>query len=238
MHAVADLNTESRGSLRKKLLLLLPILVALFLYALSGHLAQHAAKVWIVKFPLDDQIPFVRWFIFPYFYWYLYSYGTIVLLMALQGAGRNYRRFVLSMTVTLVVAIVIFLTFPTHVPRPLVEGNDLAARMVRMIYGIDPPYSCLPSIHVAFSVLTFLELDILLRRGLSSSLLLRTALRAANATSALLICMATMFVKQHFSPDVISGIGIAVAARLLVMAMMRRSENRSGIEKTKTEAPR
>jgi hypothetical protein len=235
MYAVTGIDAGRWAGLRNKLLLLLPVIAMSLLYRVTGHLAQGADSVWIVKFALDDQIPFIRWFVYPYVYWYLYSYGAIGLLMLMRGAGRRYRRYVLSTALAYAAACVIFLIFPTYMPRPaVVEGSDLAAWLVRWLYRIDLPYNCLPSVHVAISVLTGWELELLLRQWQAWPTrlrLLRLALRAANAGSAILICLSTLLVKQHLSPDLIGGVIVAVAARWAVEGAMRRRELRHGGEK-------
>jgi hypothetical protein len=114
-----------------------------------------------------------------------------------------------------------FRSFPTTVVRPDVPGDHLAAKLVRQLYEIDPPYNCLPSIHVAFSVLTFLEFDRLLRvqgkRNRQS--VTWGAGRIANLSVAILICLSTLFIKQHYSPDLIAGLRL----HLLPVMARRRS---------------
>lgn len=220
MPASVDSRAKSRRSFLGKLLLLLPILAALSLYRIAGHLARNAWDAWIVKWPIDDQIPFVTSFVYAYCFWYFYTYGTVLFLLLRRGAERIYRRFTLSMTLTLVLAVIVFFLFPTHIDRPVVVGGSLADQLVRAIFRIDPPYNCLPSIHVAFSVLTCIEWDRWLRgahpvtSGLFRSA--RFSLRVANIAVAVLICLSTLFIKQHYSPDLAGGIAVALIALLVV----------------------
>ena len=83
----------------------MPVLVALFLYRVIGQQALTFDTVWIVKLPIDDYIPFVTSFAYAYFFWYIYSYGSIFLLLFLPGADFYYRRYLLSMALTLFIAL-------------------------------------------------------------------------------------------------------------------------------------
>ena len=222
MRFAPDAFAGGRRSFLWKLLLLLPILAALTLYRVIGHNAHTFDPIWIVKLPIDDLIPFVASFAYAYFFWYIYSYGTIFLLFALPGAGRSYRRYTLSMAVTLAIALGVFLAFPTHMVRPEILGNSLADDMMRLVFSVDPPYNCLPSIHVAFSVLTLLELEELLSRSSGIPRALTLVLRLANGAVAVLICLSTLLVKQHYSPDLFAGIAVALTARWGVSTAIRR----------------
>lgn len=192
----------------------LPVVAALAGYRIIGLHTQATGFAWTVRFPLDEKIPFLSGFAYAYYFWYLYSYGAILLLLFRPDGGHAYRRYVFTMFLALLMSLAVFAVFPTTVARPEVPGDHLAAKLVRRLYEVDPPYNCLPSIHVAFSVLTLLEIDRLLRvRGTGRRHpVLRGAGRVANLAVAILICLSTLFVKQHYSPDLIAGIAVALAA--------------------------
>ena len=213
MPGSTDRRTSGWREYAVMVLWVLPVLAALVCYRWIGHHAEAVGTAWMVRLPLDDQIPFVSAFVYAYVFWYLYSYGAILLLMLRPGGGHVFRHYVLSMFLVLLVALVVFVIFPTTVLRPDVPGDSLAAKIVRQIYQIDPPYNCLPSIHVAFSTLTLLELDRLLRskKGQPHPVA-RGVGRVANLIAASLICLSTLFIKQHYSPDLFAGIAVALTA--------------------------
>lgn len=195
-----------------RVLWVLPVVIALAGYRWIGLHTEATGIAWTIRLPLDDRIPFVSGFVYPYFFWYLYSYGAILLLMLRVDGRHTYRRYVFAMFLALLVALVVFVVLPTTVLRPDIPGDHLAARMVRRLYAVDPPYNCLPSIHVAFSVLTALAFDRLLRSKAKWHPVMRGAGRIANLVAAVLICLSTLFIKQHYSPDLFAGIAVALAA--------------------------
>ncbi len=203
-----------------KALWAVPVLIALGGYRLTGVYASGIGRAWVVRLPVDDIIPLVPAFVYVYVFWYLYSYGTILLLMLRRSTVHAYHRYTLSMLLTMMVCLVFFIWFPTTVARPEVGGDTLAPRLLRAIYAIDPPYNCLPSIHVAFSVLTGWELDRMLRADFAAAPAARIVSRVLNLATAVLICLSTLFTKQHFSPDLLAGVAVAVAARLAAQAWL------------------
>ncbi len=225
MPASADSRAKGWRSFLGKLLFLLPVLAALSLYRVAGIMARNTGDAWLVIWPVDHRIPFKVSFVYAYYFWYFYSYGTILFLLFRRGAERIYQRYALSLALTLLVAVTVFFLFPTRIDRPEVVGDSLAAQMVRLIFRIDPPYNCLPSIHVAFSVLTCIEWDRWLRAAHPGapgpSRMVRISLRSANIGVAALICLSTLFIKQHYSPDLVGGVAVALAALLVVTLAMR-----------------
>ncbi len=214
-----------------KALWAVPVFIALGGYRLTGLHAAASGHAWVVRLPLDGWIPLVPAFVYVYIFWYVYSYGTILLLLLRPSTTHAYHRYTLSMLLTMMLCLVFFIWFPTTVPRPEVWGDHLAPRLLRGIYALDPPYNCLPSIHVAFSVLTGWELDRLLRTDLAQAPAAQAWLRIANATTAVLICLSTLFVKQHFSPDLLAGVAVAVAARFTAQSWLRTRARQLVLEK-------
>ncbi|MBP7401630.1 MAG: inositol phosphorylceramide synthase [Clostridia bacterium] len=224
MRSTASSGAAGAGNRLADFLLLAPLLAGLALYRYVGILTQAEGAAWVLKLPLDDRIPFIAGFIYIYYFWYLYSYGSLAVLLFWKNRGDACRKVLLSMSLTLALSIVVFRFFPTHVPRPEVTGDGPAVALVRAVYGVDPPYNCFPSIHVAFSVLTCLTLDALLRRAEVRPAAWRTVLRVVNVAAAASICLSTLYVKQHFSPDVAGGIAAALISWTVVSAAMRKAD--------------
>lgn len=154
----------------------------------------------ILIFPLiDDLIPFWTAAAVPYLYWYFYVVFTGIVLFFYKK-GKYYIRFTGSMTLAVFISAIIYIVFPTHVPRPVLEGNDIFTVIMRYVHTIDAPYNCFPSMHVFYSFICFWFLLYYRKNSLVFNLF--------NILSFAVSCAATLLTKQHYVPDVIGGIAI------------------------------
>lgn len=95
-----------------------------------------------------------------------------------------------------------FVLYPTAAPRPtLVSGQGFAVWGLRALYSADPPYNCFPSLHVAHSFVSALACSRVHRRVGILALL-----------AATLVAFSTLFTKQHYVLDVVSGAALALVA--------------------------
>jgi membrane-associated phospholipid phosphatase len=170
-----------------------------------GVINKYAGNAHILCTHIDSIIPFEKVFIVPYLSWPFYFMSALIYL-AIFDAG-NYFRLLISSVSGKVVCFVIYLSYTTTVPRPEVVGNDFFAHLVRTTYGNDRPYNCFPSIHVLCALLTCMFLFKHSKR---------ISVRIYATTFCVLISLSTMFVKQHYSPDVIAGLVLGGALYALV----------------------
>ncbi len=123
------------------------------------------------------------------------------------------RRAVLAYLTMVSVAYAGFLLYPTVAPRPSqVAGDGFFAWSLRGVYGIDPPYNCFPSLHVAYSSLAAL-VAYHVHRGVG---------RAAVLWAAI-ISVSTLFTRQHYVVDIVAGVAIAYAAYALLVRRAPRA---------------
>jgi membrane-associated phospholipid phosphatase len=71
--------------------------------------------------------------------------------------------------------------------------------MLIFVHNIDAPYNCFPSQHVAYSWL-----------GAFIALKFNPLIGIFVTIAAILISLSTMFIKQHWFVDVLSGIAVAL----------------------------
>lgn len=143
---------------------------------------------------IDQLIPFNKLFIIPYVYWYAYTVGILVFFAIVDN--KSYFRLLMSIVAGMCISFIIYYIFPTTVPRPEVVGNDILSKLVRDIYSHDKPFNCFPSIHI---LETFLVTAFLWKYSRN------TILRVFMIISASAIYLSTLFVKQHYFLDVVSG---------------------------------
>jgi membrane-associated phospholipid phosphatase len=114
------------------------------------------------------------------------------------------RRTILAFISIWLFADICFLVYPTVGPRnPKVVGDDFFVWALRVIYDSDHRYNCLPSLHVAQC---FLAAFVCYRvhRGVG----------AVAGVWASLVGLSTLYTKQHYVLDVVTGALLAYVAYL------------------------
>ncbi len=113
-----------------------------------------------------------------------------------------------------IVAYICFLAYPTVAPRPEeVTETGFGAWGLRLLYGMDPPHNCFPSLHVAHSFVSALTC-FRVHRGVG----------IAAIISASLVGLSTLFTKQHYVLDVIAGVLMAVVAYAIFVRPQPREQ--------------
>lgn len=119
----------------------------------------------------------------------------IVLPVLVVRQEEHIRRTVLAYLSVWITSYVCFLVYPTAAPRPAtVTGEGFGVWSLRILYATDPPYNCLPSLHVAHSFVSALTCHRVHRR-----------VGFAAVLAASLVGLSTLFTKQHYILDVIAG---------------------------------
>lgn len=140
---------------------------------------------------LDARIPFLPEFIFGYV---LYYPWVLLPLLVVKSRGALHRALG-AFTLSQVVAETVFIFFPSHIVRPQVVGEGLAAALVRLVYRLDQGWNLFPSLHVGHTLI--------------AALFVTKDARPAVATivwvGTLVIWISTVLVKQHFVLDIPAG---------------------------------
>lgn len=203
-HRFAQLPDLRRfGHLR--LLLFWP-LFSLTFYALE-HL-RPPVYYHPMRCALDAMLPFCRWFVIPYVFWFLFVAGMLA-WTALQDVPA-FRRMMKFIILTYSFALLTYWLFPNcqHL-RPVLSDNDVLTRLVSMLYRSDTNTNVCPSIHVIGSLAVWLaardmkQLPPLLRKYLIPAM-------------AILISVSTVFLKQHSALDMLAALLVCAAAYPLV----------------------
>jgi membrane-associated phospholipid phosphatase len=198
------------------------ILPAGLFYTLCNYLASQLGRYIVWQLPVDSWIPFSRWFILPYFSWYLQIGITVAWLVFSPHTGRLLHRMVIAMDIAVLIAAVFYLAMPTMMIRPEVAGTDILSQMIRRIYEIDLPFNCFPSMHVFWATIIARFLALVGPR--------KTWFRLLNYGSLLLIILSTVFTKQHYTPDILGGLAVAWISCLLSDRLFSESSRLPGRE--------
>lgn len=180
------------------------IVVSLFYDALN-----HGPYVLFLRTPLDDLIPVVGPFAVPYVSLRPFIYLSAVLFLVFRV--RAYRSAAVSMIVVLLVSYAFYAFLQTYIDRPAIAGDDPFSRMIRDVYASDQPYNDFPSLHASLSTIFAIHwLRVDRRLGLPI------------AIWAALIVLSTVFVKQHYVPDVVAGVALASVTSWWSLRMLAR----------------
>lgn len=152
---------------------------------------------------LDSYIPFTPIFIIPYVFWYFYIAVTAVFLFF--RSREEFSRLMFFLSGGMMIACVIFALYPNgQLLRPAWLDDDIFSRMVQKIYAADSPINSLPSIHVIYSI--GIHCSIAAYIGNSAKY---RPIKMASAIAMVLICMSTVYVKQHSILDAAAGVVIS-----------------------------
>lgn len=204
---VVDYKTFRLSKIRepqfRHLLLLLGWVGYFILYFLTENFIPNE-KCYPVHCWLDDVIPFCEYFIIPYVGWYLLIIGSLIYFALYNPENfKNMNRFII---VTQVVAMVIYIVFPTRQDlRPeMFPRDNIFTGILGLIYRLDTNTGVCPSLHVAFSV------------GIASTWLKEKSASKLCKTLITIfcfsVCMSVAFVKQHSVVDIFAAIPVCILA--------------------------
>lgn len=140
----------------------------------------------------DSKIPFIKYFVVPYYSWYFLVLFSFIYIYAKDN--EEFYKFAICINLTMYSALLIYLLFQTSVTRPVLVGDDIFTNMVRSIYANDRPVNCCPSLHTAITLVC----NIWVCRVSESK-----AIKSTVTITGYLIILSTLFIKQHVVLDVI-----------------------------------
>lgn len=187
--------------------LLLGWVVYFILYFLTENLipVEKCHPVWC---KLDDILKFNEYFVIPYVFWYVLiviSLGWFA-LYNIEGF-KNLSKYII---ITQAVGMICYIIYPTRQDlRPEVfENENFFTWVLSLIYSFDTNTGVCPSLHCAYSF------------GIASVWLKEkqawTWWKVFVFITVVLICLSTMFVKQHSAVDVIAAIPVGILAEGIV----------------------
>lgn len=182
-------------------------LVYLTLFVIAEHVVTD--NYWVSYLPLDDKIPFCRFFVVPYCLWHPLLFLMTLYLMFYDAEGL--KRYMLYIGFGFGGSILFCLLFPNGQDlRPAqFAQNDIFTWAVGHIYAADTNTNVLPSMHViGCAALTLACFD--------SEPLRRRHLHLVMLPLGFIISMSTVFIKQHSILDVFAAIPVSAALYFLI----------------------
>lgn len=193
-----------------------------FLYALIympwfSYLEEHVQRdYYLIHSPLDDFIPFVEYFIIPYYLWF--AFMTISVFYFFFTDKKGFYRLTSFLIIGMTVFLIICTIFPNGLNlRPTTFTRDnFCVDLVQMLYRMDTPTNVLPSIHV------FNSLGVLIAVAHCDRLKAHKGAMCCTYVLGILIIMSTVFLKQHSVTDVIAAFAMACIIYPFVYASQTR----------------
>lgn len=159
----------------------------------------------LIHCALDDKIPFCEFFILPYLFWFIFIAAACIYFFfrSQEESVRLYSYLVIGMSI----AVLIFFVYPNGLGdfRPHnVERDNFCMKLVNFLYSKDTSTNVFPSLHVYNTLVVLVAVYESKTFGKY-----HTVVKIVTSIIGLLICLATMFLKQHSVYDVLGGIALA-----------------------------
>lgn len=173
-----------------------------YLYCFVWLEARDDVPFTIIHCFIDDLIPFCDVFIIPYLSWFFYVVAVLLFLSLQREHIEDFYRCAVTLVLGMSTCLLIYFLFPNaQNMRPTEFAHpNIFTDIIGLIYSSDTDTNVLPSIHVYNSVaihVAFAE---------SNKMRTHKYLRTASLVLCILICLSTMFLKQHSFLDVITAV--------------------------------
>lgn len=192
-----------------KLLFFWPVYGLMFMYVerfypAAGYYPMHCA--------LDDMIPFNEYFLIPYLFWFVYLTGMIIYVFFFDV--ESFKKMMKFIIITYSTTIFIYLVFPTcQMLRPESFPRDnFLTDFVKRFYEFDTNTNVCPSLHVIGSLAVLFT-------AYSCDTFKTTGWRIAFTAAAVLICISTVFLKQHSVLDLLAALPLCAVGGLLAFCL-------------------
>jgi len=172
----------------------------------------------VIHMAIDDKIPFVEYFVIPYFLWFAYiAFGIAYFFFKDKHDFYRLCTFLFAgMTIFLIISTI----YPNgHDLRPDTFTRDnIFIDTVKWLYSTDTPTNLFPSIHV------YNSLGVHIAISKSEHFKKHKWVRWISLFLCMSIILSTMFLKQHSFFDVITGFVMAGILYAFVYAKRYDSE--------------
>ncbi len=189
------------------------------LYFLTENLIP-VEKCHVIHCWFDDIIPFCEWFLLPYVFWYVLIAFSLVYFALYDVDG--FKKLQTYIIITQIVAMTVYVLYPNcQNLRPAgFPRENILTKCIGYIYAFDTNTGVCPSLHCAYSI------------GIASVWLRAKGVpqiwKVSVVIAAILICLSTMFIKQHSAVDFFAALPVCLLAEILVFKVFYRKRHLKG----------
>lgn len=197
---------------------LIPIAVWFVIYmGLFGFLEIVPPKdVHLIHCALDDRIPNMAIFIYPYVSWF--PYIVVCAALAIKNLDdRQFKKAVLVLTTGMNIFLFISYVWPTGLDfreSIVYDLHTLSGNLLKFVQTVDTPKSVFPSMHVYVTLVLQYTLE------MQKKLVTAWGIWVGRVL-AVLIVLSTMFTKQHSAVDVTAAIVMFAVLALAVEKLVK-----------------
>lgn len=189
----------------------LKLLSAWIFYFLAYFITENfipAESCHVIHCRIDDLIPFCEWFVIAYVGWYFLVAGSL-LYFALYNVD-SFKKLMKFIIVTQIVATAIYIIYPSRQDlRPdTFQNNNILTRLVGLLYAADTSTNVCPSLHVGYSLAL---LSVWMKEKQAA-----WWWKGLVIVFVILICLSTMFIKQHSAVDFFVALPMCALAEWIV----------------------
>lgn len=186
-------------------------------------LEKNIKPVYYMFSKIDNYIPFVKGFIIPYLFWYVYFIGAFIYLGF--AAKKDFMRLFMFIFGGMTISCIIYLLFPNAQSlRPVIaETTDPFLRIIRNLYTIDTPTNVSPSMHVLNSIAV--------HSVLANSELFRKNwwVKITSFICMVSISASTVLIKQHSIEDVAWACVLSAVLYIAIYVMPKVVDSRKAL---------
>lgn len=177
------------------------------MYVLTEQLIP-VERCHVIHCALDDLIAFCEWFVIPYMFWYLLVAGSLA-YFGLRDAD-SFKKLQVYIIITQVVAMIIYIVWPScqNLRPDVLPRENVLTGLVELLYAVDTNTGVCPSLHCAYS---FGIASVCVRAKSVSK-----GWKVGVVIAVILICLSTVFIKQHSVVDFLVAIPVGLLAEILV----------------------
>ena len=163
---------------------------------------------------IDDLIKVIPVFVIPYIFSYVFWIcGPIAVSLT---SKKNFINYLIGLLSAYLIGFLIFIFFPTYMSRSeegIIDGlgTDIFSKLLAMIYGNDGgdlAFNLFPSYHCLISLYCYL--------GIRKQPEIAKGFKIYSGVMVILICLSTVFTKQHYFIDIVGGISISLSCYLII----------------------
>ncbi len=165
----------------------------------------HPVASWI-----DALIPFCEWFLIPYFFWFIYIIGSMAYFFFRDKS--TFVKYMWYVIITYSITLIVYMVYPTSQNlRPEIVNDSIFSKIIAGLYNFDTNTNVCPSLHVIGSFAVCFS-------ALHCQKLKNPVIKVSYVVVNVLICLSTVFIKQHSIIDLFWGVVVSVVAYPFVFA--------------------
>lgn len=194
---------------------IIPVVYFIVYFPVFFLLESFIEPKYIIHCGLDDWIPFCEWFVIPYFIWFLLVPATLFIYMVKDR--KHYFKLCGLLFCGMTFCLLMYIVFPNGLNlRMEIPRDNMLCRLIGSLYQVDTATNVCPSIHVSSTT------SILYVNMHSDYMKKKPLCKLFSWILTVLICLSTMFLKQHSVVDVILGILVTVVLGRLIFVPQKQ----------------